>query len=157
MKANEIIKGLWIGGIDSLNQDFFKNFNIKANINCTKDVDCPNIKGVDYYRVPVHDTLKKKDFEQMIQFLPNAIDFIHKKRDIEGKNILINCYLGAQRSCCVATVYLSLHHKMTIQDALSLILARRPVAFHNGKHINFIESIKFYIKDKKKPKTIKYI
>lgn len=149
-KANEIVPGLWIGEYHAaLDPNFLKKYKIGAIVNCTPDVEMP-YKNIDYYHVPINDTLKKKDFQEMIRYLPGAVEFIKQKRDKEGKNVLVHCHVGRQRSCCVATAYLSLRYKLTIRDTVALILKRRPVAFHDGNHVNFIESLMYYCEKPKK-------
>lgn len=144
MTAHEIVKGLWIGGKDAqLDEKFLKKYNIRAIVNCTKDIDMP-FKNIQYFNVDVHDDLKVTSYRDMIIKLPSAVNFIHQKLDKEHKNVLVACWAGMQRSCCVATAYLSAHRNMTIKDAVTLILQRRPVAFHHGKHINFLDSLMYY-------------
>ena len=144
-RANEIVKDLWIGDMHAaVDPEFFKKYNIKAVVNVTPDVEMPfkNL-GVEYLHLNIDDSLKKKDIDKMIFYLPMAVEFIKKKR-AEGKNVLVNCHMGYQRSACVVVAYLSIHHKMTIKEAVALVLKRRPVAFHHGSNINFLESLMFY-------------
>jgi len=117
--ANEIIKGIWIGDMNSaVDPYFFKKNNIKAVVNCTPDIETPF--KVEYLRLNLDDSLKKKDTYKMIEYMPHAIHFIDKKRR-ENKNVLIH-------------------------EAINLILKKRPMAFHNGRHVNFSEALVYHSK-----------
>ena len=145
MRANEVISGLWIGdAVAAVDPEFFKKYNIKAVVNVTQDVEMPfkNL-GVEYLHLNIDDSLKEKDINKMIFYLPMAVEFIKKERD-KGKNVLVHCFAGLQRSACVVVAYLSIHHKMTIKEAVILLLKRRSIVFHNGSNINFLESLMFY-------------
>ena len=139
--ANEIVKGLWLGDMESAESDaFFKINNIKAVINCTPDV--PNkYKGVDYMKINIDDSLKKVDIDKMTQVLPSAVEFIRQKRDREGKNVLVHCHAGMQRSAAIVAAYLCNCYNMCLDHCVAHIMEQRPVAFHHGKHINFSDSL----------------
>ena len=144
MSAQEIIPKLWLGNIDAAEDPaFFKRFKITATINCTPDISC-SMPGVEYLRIDVLDSLKPKDINIMTRELPKAVEFLHKKRDIEKRNVLVHCHAGMQRSCAVVVSYLCKYHAMNIENAVAHILKFRPVAFHHGHHINFIDSIRTY-------------
>lgn len=142
--ANEIIPRLWIGdSYSSEDPNFFKAYKISVVVNCTSDLKC-SFKNVEYFRVSVQDSLKQKDFNIMTQTLPEAVEFIHKKRDLEKKSVLVHCLAGMQRSCAVVTAYLCKYHKMTMEEAVTHVLKYRSVAFHHGRHINFIDALRTY-------------
>lgn len=158
MKANEIISGLWLGDMNAAtDSDFFKKYKIRAVINCTPDVPML-FKNVDYLNLVLDDSLKDEDILKMSYYLPKAVEFIHLKKDIEGKNILIHCHAGMQRSAAVVTAYLYKYHSLPLSKAIDLILSRRPIAFHHGRHVNFIDALKHYTyqkaSNKRTPKRI---
>lgn len=141
--ANEIIKGLWIGDMHSATDiNFMKRNNIRAVVNCTPDVPTM-FTGVDYIRLTMNDTLKQKDIEDMIKYLPYAVKFIYDKKR-EGKNILVHCHAGMQRSATIVVAYLSAVHKLKILDAVMFVINKRPQAFHYGKHMNFAKSLEYF-------------
>ena len=143
MSVNEIVKGLWIGNMDAATDyNFFKKHNISAVVNCTPDVPAAFAKyGVNYLRVNLNDSLKQQDIEKMINYLPKAISFIYQKREIEGKNVLVHCHAGMQRSAAITAAYISKIYGISINDAINLILKKRPVAFHNGTCVNFSQAL----------------
>lgn len=145
MSANEIIPGLWVGDADSaLDARFFSTRRIGAVVNCTPDIPMQFRKhGVNYFHVNLDDSLKKKDIDKMIKYMPSAIKFIHDQRKL-GRNVLIHCHAGMQRSAAIAVAYLSTYHGMTLNQAISLVVHRRPVAFHHGKHVNFSDALFHY-------------
>lgn len=155
---NKIINRLYIGNIEAAScEDFFKKKNIKAVLNCTKDI--PNffqhIPHIEYMRIPVNDSLKQNDLEKMYEFLPAAVQFIDKHVNIQKNNILIHCYAGRQRSVCASVAFLMHKFKKTPEDACKYILQKRPEAFHYGLSLNFDKSINKYYKDLEKLKKCK--
>jgi len=146
MSAHEILPGIWLGDMMSATDvNFFRKFNIQAVINCTPDV--PNgIKGVDYLQIKIDDSLKKFDINKMKEALPVALNFIHKKHDIERKNILIHCHAGMQRSATIVTAYLCKYYNLSLNQSVNYILSKRKVAFHYGKHLNFYEALAHFKK-----------
>jgi protein-tyrosine phosphatase len=141
---SEILPNLYIGNYKAAkDKDFFKTANIKAVLNCTKDV--PNhfrcSSDIEYLRIPVDDSLMEKDIDLMKKFLPIAIEFIHKHVDIQNECILVNCVEGKQRSVICVLGYLMQKKKKSKSSAYNHILRKRPQAFHNGSNINFERSL----------------
>ena len=63
-------------------------------------------------RIPVDDSLKQKDFDLMYQFMPAAVEFIHKHSNVQKGNILIHCYAGRQRSAICLAAFMVSKYKM---------------------------------------------
>lgn len=149
-KYDKIIDKLYLGNFQAAkDREFFKTKKIRAVLNCTKDL--PNHfahnKDIEYMRIPVEDSLKEKDYELMYQYLPSAVEFIHKHVNIAKKPILIHCHAGRQRSCISVAAYLVLKHNMTPHEACKYILDRRVESFHFGKSLNFSSSLNKFYKD----------
>lgn len=143
--AHEIIPGLWLGDcIAAEDPSFFKKHNIKALINCTPDIPNKVVTKDNFLRLNLNDSLKDIDTKKMIKMLPGAVAFLHQKKDIEKKNILVNCIAGMQRSATVVTAYLSKYYGMSLNDAINLVASRRPQAFHHAKHLNFSDALFHY-------------
>lgn len=91
---NKIMSKIYLGNIDaSKDKDFFKDKNIKAVLNCSKDI--PNTfknSDVEYMRIPVDDSLKATDYNKMYHLLPSAVEFIYKHAVLQKNPILIHCY-----------------------------------------------------------------
>lgn len=147
---NKMTKRIFLGNKKAANDEqFFKKNNIKAVLNCTKDV--PNYfhsnKTIEYMRIPVDDELRESDFESMYRFMPVIAEFIHKHSDIQKENIFIGCWAGRQRSMIAFTAYLIKFKGMTPYKACEYAIKKRPVAFHNGTSLNFEKSIMKYYND----------
>lgn len=146
MSAHEIIPNLWLGDRDAaVNPKFIEKNNIKAVINCTPDVPMP-FNGVKYLHLNLHDSLKKKDIDKMKYFIPIALVFL-KKHHIDGKKpTLVHCHAGMQRSAAIVAAYLSQYYGLTINQSINLIVNKRNIAFHRGKHVNFFDSLMHHAK-----------
>jgi protein-tyrosine phosphatase len=143
----QIIKGVWVGNYKSAkNKDFCKKHNIKAILNCTPDL--PNTfcaKNIEYMKIPVEDSLKDKDIQKMVEFLPAAAEFIHKHVDVQNHNILVHCWAGRQRSAISVAAYLVKYKGMLPSQAIKFVQSQRVEAFHGLESINFQDSlVNFY-------------
>lgn len=153
---NKIANRIYLGNYKAAKDPkFFKEKNIKAVLNCTKDF--PNyfagkkIGGheIEYLRIPVDDSLKERDFELMYKFMPLIVEFIAKQVDILGHNVYIHCAAGRQRSCIALSTYF-VKKGMTPHEACRLVLSKRPEAFHFGESLNFDQALGKYYKSLKK-------
>jgi protein-tyrosine phosphatase len=152
-KYNKIMSKLYLGNFQSAKDKiFFKDSKIKAVLNCSKDI--PNSfaihKDIEYMRIPVDDSLKSVDFEKMYNFLPAAVEFIHKHVDLQKQNLLVHCWAGRQRSAACVAGYLIAYHDMTPHEACRYISERRIEAFHFQKSLNFDQALEAFYKDLKK-------
>ena len=59
-----------------------------------------------------------------------------------GKNILIHCAAGISRSSSVVAAYLIKYHKMEIDNSITFIRTKRPIAFYYGTKVNFKRALK---------------
>jgi protein-tyrosine phosphatase len=146
---NKIMNKLYLGNkIASKDKSFMKEKKIKAVLNCSKTRDIPNYfrdSDIEYMRVPVDDSLKKKDFDDMYKLLPSIVEFIHKHVDVLKQPTFVHCYAGRQRSVCAIVCYLMAKHNMTPEQACKTVLGKRKEAFHYGLSVNFDQTIyKFY-------------
>lgn len=127
--------------------NFIKKNNIKAVLNCSKDIPHYHSKNenIEYMRIPIDDSLLKKDIDKLYCFFPAAIQFIKKHVQIQKQNILIHCYAGRQRSAACVAAYLMHTKNMNPLDACKLIVNKRKEAFHYGMSLNFENSlVKFH-------------
>lgn len=155
-KYNKILPKIYLGTYEAAeDKNFLKEKNIKAVLNCTKDVDnkFAHDPNIEYMRIPVNDTLRENDFKMMYKFLPIVTEFIHKHVDIQGNNILIHCVAGKQRSVCATVAYLMKHRGHNPYEACKFVLEKRPEAFHHGLSLNFDQAIKWYYADLQKEKS----
>jgi len=154
-KYNKIMNRLYLGNFQAAkDKDFFKKKNIRAVLNCSKDI--PNHfasnKNVEYMRIPVDDSLKQKDYDLMFDFMPVIVAFIHKHIVTQKNNILIHCYAGRQRSAISVAVYLVDKYGLDPKEACKVVLDKRPEAFHFGKSLNFDQALNKYYRTYKKKK-----
>jgi protein-tyrosine phosphatase len=152
-KYNKIMDRIFLGNYQAAkDRAFFKEKRIKAVLNCTHDI--PNhfahIKDIEYMRIPVDDSLKQKDYDLMFQFMPAAIEFIHKHAALQKNNILIHCYAGRQRSAILVAAYLVEKFNITPKEACKIVIDKRPEAFHYGQSLNFDQALTKYYKNKSK-------
>lgn len=157
---NLIIPRLWLGNIYSAWDSKFINDNeINIIINCTPDLDFIT-KSVEFdypietKRVVVEDSRLEKDFIIMEENLKWLIPYLYSEY-LAGKNILVHCYAGKQRSAIIvaALLYKLAKEKKwspegnvaTPCDIFNYILEKRPQAFTYGFRINFYSSFTRYI------------
>lgn len=155
---NKIMSKIYLGNIDaSKDKDFFKDKNIKAVLNCSKDI--PNTfknSDVEYMRIPIDDSLKVVDYNKMYHYLPAAVEFIYKHAVLQKNPILIHCYAGRQRSAICIAAFLVAYHNLTPYEACLHLTKKRVEAFHFNLSLNFEQSLEEFYKDIKKcPKKIR--
>jgi dual specificity MAP kinase phosphatase len=135
----KILPRLYLGNYKgSESTAFFKEKSIKGVVNCTKDLPCKFVgKGVEYIRLPVDDSLKAKDITKMGEYLPFAVEFIARHRDVDKHPVFVHCVEGKQRSACVVAAYLISKRGMTAKEACKFVMDKRTEAFHHGHGVNF--------------------
>ncbi len=147
--CDQITNKIWLGDYTTArNKNFFKKNNIKAVLNCTKDIPNSFIKdeSIEYLRIPVDDSLQEIDFKKMYYYFPIIIEFLNKVVNIEKKNVLVHCVQGKARSCIALAVFF-VSQGMKPDEALELILKKRPDAFFFGTSLNFKKSFSKFIKN----------
>lgn len=155
-KYNKILPKLYVGNCEAAeDKNFFKEKNIKAVLNCTKDVEnkFASNRDIEYMRIPVNDNLRESDFKMLYKFFPVIVEFIHKQIIIQGNTLLVHCIAGRQRSIAAVTAYLMKYHGLNPHDACKFILEKRPEAFHHGLSLNFDQALKWYYRDLQKEKN----
>jgi protein-tyrosine phosphatase len=136
--ADLIIPGLWLGNKkSSMNEEFLKNNRITVVFNCTKDLPFhSSIKR--RYRVPVDDNLQPDEIRNL-ELWSYEIVYKIKKEHNSGKNILVHCYAGMQRSAASIAMYLIATNKMNADQAISFLKQKRPIVFFPAS--NFYDAI----------------
>jgi hypothetical protein len=138
--AHLILKNLWLGNLDAAqDRDFLTKNGIRLVINCTNDLPNyhENDKNINYIRIPVDDSLLKKDFMIMTEYLFRIIPYLDEMLK-SNVPVLIHCYAGMQRSACVVAAYL-IKNKVPLYKAIHFIQKKRNIAF--TPQINFIDSL----------------
>lgn len=146
---NEIIPNLYIGNIDSANNlSFIKKKKIKVIINCSNKIPnfFENKLELEYYRIPVDDSLLEEDINKMQSLLPQYVNIIDQSL-LNNKPVLVHCYAGRQRSACLIAAYLMYKYKYSLDEVYKFILSKRPETFHYGKSFNFHKALINYKKN----------
>jgi protein-tyrosine phosphatase len=150
--AIKVLPNVWLGDAKTAEyKKFFEKEHIEAVLNVTPSV--PNFfvydTSIEYLRVPIYDSEKKRDQIKTFEYFPVMTEFIYKNVILEKKNILIHCHLGQQRSCTAVAAYLIKCYKMSPTDSVKYIHDRKPDSFNFNKHVNFSKSLnKWYRKIK---------
>ena|SRR6478609_5488764 len=136
---------------------FFDKAAISAVLNMTPNH--PNTfchkDNIEYLRIPVYDSHGKRDVNKMYQYFPLVTEFMYKSSVMEGKNLLVHCALGRQRSCAAIAAYLIRFYNMTPMEAMDFILKKKPDAFHWGASANFAKALnRWYYKLQKGNRTL---
>ena len=148
--ATKVLPNVWIGDKKaSESSKFFSNANIQSVLNMTPTID--NVfrqnDGIEYLRIPVYDSVGKRDVNKMYAYFPVICEFIFKNTVIEKKNILVHCAAGKQRSATAVAAYLVKYYRMTPYEAMQYLLKHKPNVFHYGDSVNFAKSLnKWYEK-----------
>ena len=152
---DKIAKRLYLGDMDAArSKKFFKEKNIKAVLNCTKDVKNYFEKsGVEYLRIPIDDSLKEVDFKKALEYMPLAAEFIYKHVIMMKQTVFVNCVQGRARSCCMVAAFLMAKCGLSSKQACALILKQRPEAFFFGQSLNFSWSIEKFAEQLRKCRT----
>lgn len=142
--ANEIIPRVWLGNrFAAWDTQWLKEKNITVVFNCTKDLHFAEDIDVARYRVPVDDNLEASEINNMTLWSPEiAYKVTHEYN--QGKNILIHCAAGMQRSAAVLTIFLITVTGETAPVLMSHIRRKRKIAF--VPQVNFRKSIEYYDK-----------
>jgi hypothetical protein len=95
-------------------------------VNCTRHI--PLISTIPSIRVAVND--HHSESSAFIQSLidTNVIEMIHEQRN-KGKNVLVHCHAGIQRSCTIVALYLMKYYGMSAEEVIRFIQTKRPIAF----------------------------
>jgi rhodanese-related sulfurtransferase len=141
--ANEIIPRVWLGNrFAAVNEEWLAEKNITVVFNCTKDLPySPSIKR--RYRIPVHDNLEADEINNMTKWSPEIAYKILREYNT-GRNILIHCAAGMQRSAAALTIFLITLTGESAPVLMSHIRRKRPIAF--VPQANFRKSIEYYDK-----------
>jgi hypothetical protein len=139
--------GLWIGNQFSAHDvNFYLENNIKRVVNCTPNVSFirfPTIRGM---RIPVQDSSDSATNMQMAAYLPKAVAFILGEPPSRLNAVLVHCHVGVSRSSTVVAATLRTCCARSMNQALAMVISKRPIAFFNGMIVNFREALTLFDK-----------
>ena len=126
--CTEIYPGLWLGSIKATqNTSFLKQNKIVTIINCTVNMPFPKLKQIKYTRrLSVKDNLKASEIYKLYSQLDTIVNFI--ANHMKYGPILVHCHAGRQRSVSVIIRFLIKFGQMSVDDALTMIQTKRPIA-----------------------------
>jgi hypothetical protein len=139
--ADEIIPRVWLGNrYAALDEGWLERNEIDTVFNCTKDIPFhDSIKN--RYRVPVDDDLTSEEINNMSRWSPEIAYKILREYK-KGKQILVHCAAGMQRSAAAVTFFLITLTGEQAPKLMSSIRKIRPIAFVPSA--NFNKSIMYY-------------
>lgn len=137
----EILPGLFLGNAShSEDSNALQKYNIRYVLNVTPDL--PNVfegtEGIQYLKIPITDTHS----QDLATHFPVAIRFIDDARR-KGSAVLVHCLAGVSRSVTVTLAYLMHARSLCLNDAFSLVRARKPDVspnFHFMQQLHSFES-----------------
>lgn len=154
MNVNLIIPRLWIGDVrSSEDSEFMKENKINVIVNCSKnfrnvfepfviepiDKEILEKHFIKYYRVACDDNGRDEEIDNFLHGTKEIIDNVLQDYK-NGKNILVHCAAGQQRSCSFAVCLMN-RLGFTKDAAYYEILRKRECAFSFGNEIHFKRGI----------------
>lgn len=137
--VSQIIDGLWVGGEgSSASKQFFEKEEIGAVVNCTPSLQHNFYKlGTEYLRVPAGDSTDPEDIEIMKTMMPMVVEWIRIHHQVLGKNVLVHCHHGINRSATFVCAYLMKYYGLSYKDAVEFLIMRRQNIFYHGDRPTF--------------------
>jgi protein-tyrosine phosphatase len=129
---NEIVQHLYLGNVQSLSDSDKFNFIV----NCTPDA--PKVPEKTLTLSVKDDPYQSTKLFEMIQ-TTSVLEIIHDKLS-NHKKVLVHCHMGIQRSAAIVACYLIRYYGATVEQAVSYIKNKRPVAFFGS--VNFMQTLK---------------
>jgi hypothetical protein len=144
--AHEILPGLWLGNAKaSMDENFITQNNIQVVFNCTKNLPFSHAIPIKY-RIPVDDNLEEEEIRNM-ELWSSEIAFKIMAEYKEGRNILVHCMAGMQRSAASVAMMMIVHLQLRATQVMNMIRTIRPIAFYPqanfGRSIHYFDQ-KFY-------------
>jgi hypothetical protein len=121
---DNVIPGLFIGGITSANDDRLIKSNKITHIVSAQPATIHN--DIIYHNVHVDDDERV----DIYSYFYNAVEFIDDALS-HGNNVLVHCYAGISRSASIVLAYLMAINKYTLSDALELLISKRRICDPN--------------------------
>ena len=110
-------------------------------VNCTKDLPMAGPEGA---RLAVNDDRRDdlRDQRTMTAELPRVVALIDRELR-NGRDVIVHCLAGRQRSATVVCAYIIHRHGMTVDAAVAYLRGKKRDVFFAG--MNFRESLdEFY-------------
>lgn len=145
--GKRVTRGLYVGSVvDSANIDFMRRHDISFVVNCTRDLPF-KFPTQDHLRLAVDDAYAET--LRLFNLWKTAVPRISRAIDA-GKNVLVHCLVGQQRS--QATVAALLMYREGISAAQAVERCRKAKSDAFWPRINFYRSLikwQTYVKEHK--------
>ncbi len=141
---NEIFDHLYLGDAGFIYENNLPQLDLI--INCCPEVTIKynklNIKP-DVVYLKFNDDPEESDKLLTILDESKILNIMHDYIS-RGKNVLVHCAMGVQRSATIVACYLLKYYKADINTTILHIKHRRPQSFENG--VNFAKVLQHYRK-----------
>jgi protein-tyrosine phosphatase len=136
-EADEIIKGLYIGGLTSAcNYEELKNRNINNVITVIYGAYELIPNNIEYKIIHAHDITSFN----IMEYFDQTSDFIDNKLSC-GENVLVHCMCGISRSSTIVIAYLIKKKGYSLEYAMEFVKSKRNCINPN---IGFVKQLKEY-------------
>lgn len=142
---HKILENVWLGDANDSKQTYLYD----VIVNCTKEVKFSEGGYYIPFRIPIDDIGEEAQFKILRMMLPNLCSKMYEWEKGK-KRVLVHCYAGQQRSCCVLACYMLWRYDMDVQSSMAYIKDKRSVAFLGGS--NFIKFIERWFRECKESK-----
>lgn len=134
---SEIIPGLYIADMyTATSAAVIRDLGITHVVSVLKN-GCPHYpQGLKHICVPVEDTRS----EGILGHFDSIVDWIQRAL-ANGGQVMVHCVWGMSRSASFVIAFLMAHRKMSLDDALKHVVARRRIVKPNS---GFMCQLKFY-------------
>lgn len=142
--ANEILPGLWLGGIKALHH--LEEMKVGAVVTAIQQ-DKPGVEKMLTKKVGARPHLRFKWYDSpdqplTVQELCRAVSFIDQYL-AAGGGVLVHCWAGHSRSVAIVVFYLmkKVPRFKTVADALAFIQSKRPYISPNEGFVAQLETL----------------
>ncbi|MCP9264283.1 Dual specificity protein phosphatase 21 [Dirofilaria immitis] len=127
-KMTEIIPGLFICGVSSLNPSSISHYGITHIINATNEASSKfkSLINIQRTKLWIDDTPETNIYPHLEQ----QSDLI-RAIIADGGKVLVHCVAGVSRSASICLAYLTKYHCRTLRDAYHLMAKKRPLVRPN--------------------------
>ena len=119
---SKILEYIYIGNhLDARNSEFLSKNNFTHILSAAKELEPDYSES----RSCLHLKLRDKSSFDLTEHLDDAVSFIRQAIDDRGK-VLVYCHRGVSRSASCVIAYMVKQRSMTVKDALSFCIDKRP-------------------------------